>query len=434
MKIKLSQRHRVTHFDRPLVELRETKEKVRTLDAGEATLTLLRHFEPLGQLGRRQFLAALGALAAGAPVVVEAIGPQPLLLDESDGRKYPPQHSWKVMEPVNVHEIQGVAEKTLDIGSYEYITGGAEDEHTLRDNLEAFQRSHLRQHVGVDVSRVDTSLELLGQHLKYPIMLDPTTKNPILPDGDKLAAIGAHGAGAIYGVTSALSFIDDLNKANTAPTWWVCQLGHESKQDAQDWARQYTDAGATWLGVTVDYPYQANRDRNIRNKFGDYKAGVLEPIVTGLTWKYIDWLRGASKLPIIVKGILNGEDAQAAVENGADAIIVSNHGGRAYDGGVPTLIALPECVEAVRGRIPVMMDGGIRRGSDVIKALALGAKAVLVGRPPAWGLAAFGAVGVQRVMELLAAEVQVSMAIAGAPDLKAINRSMVRLPWEEPTW
>jgi len=337
------------------------------------------------------------------------------------------------MEPVNVHEIEHVAERTLDLATYDYITGGAEDEYTLRDNLEAYQRTHLRQHVAVDVTKIDTSLELLGQKLKYPIMLDPTTKDPIVPDGDKLAAIGAHAAGAVYGVTAALGFIEDLYKSNSAPTWWVSQLGHESKQDAQDWARQYTDAGATWLGVTVDYPYQANRDRNIRNKFGDYLAGVLNPITTNVTWKYIDWLRSASKLPIIVKGILNGEDAEAAVEHGADAIIVSNHGGRAYDGEVPTLIALPECADAVHGRVPVLMDGGIRRGSDVVKALALGAKAVLVGRPPAWGVAAFGAVGVQRVMELLAAELAVSMAISGAPNLSAINRSMVRLPWEEPT-
>ena len=404
------------------------------VDPGKATLELLRRFEPLGRAGRRQFMTALAAIAAGAPMIAEAIGPSPIVLDESDGRKYPAQHSWKVMEPVNVHEIQQVAAKTLDLATYDYITGGAEDEYTLRDNLEAYQRTHLRQHVAVDVSKVDTSLELLGQKLKYPIMLDPTTKNPILPDADKLAAIGAHAAGAVYGVTAALGFIEDLYKSNTAPTWWVCQLGHESKQEAQDWARQYTDAGATWLGVTVDYPYQANRDRNIRNKFGDYLAGVLDPIVPGVTWRYIDWLRGASRLPIIIKGILNGEDAEAAVNHGADAIIVSNHGGRAFDGEVPTLIALPECVGAIRGRIPVLMDGGIRRGSDVVKALALGAKAVLVGRPPAWGVAAFGAVGVQWVMELLAAEFTVSMAIAGAPNLKAINRSMVHLPWEEPTW
>ena len=402
------------------------------VDPGAVTLELLRHFEPMGRRGRRQFVAALAAIASGAPLIAEATGPQPLVLDESDGRRFPPQHSWKVMEPVNVHEIQQVAQKTLDLGTYDYITGGAEDEYTLRDNLAAFERTHLRQHVAVDVTNLDTSLDLLGQKLKYPIMLDPTTKNPILPDGDKLAAIGAHAAGAIYGVTSALSFIDDLNKTNTAPTWWICQLGHESKQEAQDWAREYTDAGAVWLGVTVDYPYQGNRDRNIRNRFGDYKAGVLDPIVTGVTWKYIEWLRSASKLPIVVKGILNGEDAEAAVEHGADAIIVSNHGGRALDGEVPTLLALPECVAAVRSRVPVLMDGGIRRGSDVLKALALGAQAVLVGRPPAWGLAAFGAVGVQRVMELLAAEFTVAMAIAGAANLRAISRQMVRLPWEEP--
>jgi isopentenyl diphosphate isomerase/L-lactate dehydrogenase-like FMN-dependent dehydrogenase len=403
-------------------------------DPGEITLALLRRFEPLGSSGRRQFMAALAGFAAAAPALAGELGPSPIVLDQSDGRKYPPQHTWKIMEPVNVHEIQRAAENTLALATYDYITGGAEDEYTLRDNLEAYQRTHLRQHVGVNVSEIDTSLELLGQRLKYPIMLDPTTKNPIYPDGDKLAAIGAHDAGAMYGVTEALAFIDDLNKANTAPSWWICQLGHESKDEAQDWARQYTDAGACWLGVTVDYPYQANRDRNIRNKFGDYLAGVLQPITTGVTWKYIGWVRSASKLPIVVKGILNGEDANAAVEHGADAIIVSNHGGRSYDGAVPTLVALPECVEAVRGRIPVLMDGGIRRGSDVVKALALGAKAVLVGRPPAWGLAAFGAVGVQRVMELLAAELRVSMAIAGAPNLKAINRDMVRLPWEDPAW
>jgi isopentenyl diphosphate isomerase/L-lactate dehydrogenase-like FMN-dependent dehydrogenase len=184
----------------------------------------------------------------------------------------------------------------------------------------------------------------------------------------------------------------------------------------------------------VDHQFTPNRDRNIRNKFGDYEAGVLRPATPSTTWRYIDWLRGASKVPIIVKGILNGEDAEAAVRYGADAIIVSNHGGRAFDGTVPTLMALPECVDAVGGKIPVLLDGGIRRGSDVLKALALGAKAVLVGRPPAWGVAAFGAIGVQRVMELLAAELTVSMGIAGAPNLAAIKRSMVRLPWEDYRW
>ncbi len=282
----------------------------------------------------------------------------------------------------------------------------------------------------VDVSKIDTSLTLLGQKLAFPIMLDPTTKNAIAPQGDKLAAIGAHGANAIYGVTAALGFIDELYKGNQAPTWWCCQLGHRSKTEAQTWARQNTEAGSTWLGVTVDHTVTPNRDRNIRNGFPGYEAGVLRPGTPNLTWDYIDWLRSASKVPIIVKGILNAEDAAAAVKYGADAIIVSNHGGRAFDGAVPTLMALPECVDAVSGKIPVLLDGGIRRGIDVLKALALGAKAVLFGRPPAWGVAAFGAVGVQRVVELTAAELTVAMALVGAPNLAAINRRMVRLPWE----
>jgi isopentenyl diphosphate isomerase/L-lactate dehydrogenase-like FMN-dependent dehydrogenase len=282
----------------------------------------------------------------------------------------------------------------------------------------------------VDVSKIDTSLQLLGQKLAYPIMLDPTTKNRIVPEGDKLAAIGARAANAIYGVTAA-PWMGDLYKSGQAPIWWCSQLGQPTRGLAQDWARRNTDLGSTWLGVAVDHTVTPNRDRNIRNGYPGYEAGVLMPGVPNVTWDYINWVRGATKVPLIVKGVLNGEDAAAAVKYGADAIIVSNHGGRAYDGAIPSLMALPECVDAVAGKIPVLLDGGIRRGGDVLKALALGAKAVLVGRPPAWGLAAFGAVGVQRVMEMLAAEFTVAMALAGAPNLAAINRSMVRLPWEQ---
>jgi isopentenyl diphosphate isomerase/L-lactate dehydrogenase-like FMN-dependent dehydrogenase len=181
----------------------------------------------------------------------------------------------------------------------------------------------------------------------------------------------------------------------------------------------------------VDHPVTPNRDTNIRNSFPGYEAGVLRPGTTRLTWGYIEWLRSGSKLPVIVKGVLNGEDAEAAAKNGASAIIVSNHGGRAYDGAVPTLVALPECVDAVGGKIPVFMDGGIRRGVDIVKALALGARGVFIGRAHCWGLMAFGAVGVQRVVELLHAELTVAMGLVGAPNLAAINRSMVRLPWEQ---
>ena len=150
-----------------------------------------------------------------------------------------------------------------------------------------------------------------------------------------------------------------------------------------------------------------------------------------MTWDYLEWLRSGSSLPIVIKGILTPEDAELAVENGAAAISVSNHGGRALDGAIPTLMALPDVVDAVGDRIPVLIDGGIRRGADILKALALGAKAVLLGRAYMWGLAAFGQVGVQRAVDLLRAELKVSMGLAGKPNLASIDRSLVRLPWDQ---
>jgi isopentenyl diphosphate isomerase/L-lactate dehydrogenase-like FMN-dependent dehydrogenase len=393
-------------------------------DPGVLTMDLLRRYERHGRKGRREFLTALGLAAGGARLLAQ----QPV--GRTSRTQFPPQHSSKVMEPVNIHEIAEVAGRNIPWATFEYINGGAEDEYTLVGNLDAYTRTWLRRRVLIDVSNVDTSLELLGQKLAYPIMLDPTTKNRIVPDGDKLAAMGARAANAIYGVTAA-PWMNELNKSGQAPIWWCSQLGQPTRELAADWARRNVDLGSTWLGVAVDHTVTPNRDRNIRNGYPGYEAGVLMPGVPNVTWDYINWVRGSTKVPIIVKGILNAEDAASAVKYGADAIIVSNHGGRAYDGAVPSLMALPECVEAVGGKIPVLLDGGIRRGGDVVKALALGAKAVLFGRPPAWGLAAFGAVGVQRVMELIAAETKVAMALVGAPNLAAINRSMVRLPWEQ---
>jgi isopentenyl diphosphate isomerase/L-lactate dehydrogenase-like FMN-dependent dehydrogenase len=394
-------------------------------DPGAATLQAMRRFESLGHKGRRQFLSTLAMLAGAAPLAAQELVPR------TPRTVFPPQYSAKVMEPVNVHEIMAIAARNTSKAVYEYASGGAEDDATLLGNLEAYRRTTLRRRVMVDVSKIDTSVEILGQKLAGPIMIAPASKNRVVPQGDKVAAIGAHGAKTIYGIVgNAHSFIEDLTKANQAPMWMASTLGDTTKADAQSWARRNEDAGATWLSVTVDHPYTPNRDVNIRNGFPGYEAGVLRPATPSVTWEYLEWLRSGSKLPLIVKGILNGEDAAAAVKYGAQGIIVSNHGGRAYDGAVPTLVALPECVDAVGGKIPVFIDGGIRRGTDVLKALALGAKGVFIGRPHCWALMAFGAVGVQRVVELLHAELTVAMGLVGAPNLAAIKRTMVRLPWE----
>ncbi len=396
------------------------------LDPGEATLRVMRRYERLGSKGRREFLATLAMLAGAAPLAAQELVPR------TPRTTFPPQHGPKVMEPVNVHEIQEIARHNVSTAVYDYASGGSEDDRTLLGNLEAFRRTWLRRRVMVDVTKIDTSLTVLGQKLAHPIMIAPASKNRVVPQGDRLGAIGAHGAKTIYGIVgNAHAFIGDLTKAGQAPAWMASTLGDNTQADAREWARRNEEAGATWLSVTVDHQFTPNRDGNIRNGFPGYEAGALRPSTPTVTWQYLEWLRSGSKLPIVVKGILNGEDAEAAVKHGADAIIVSNHGGRAYDGAVPTLIALPECVDAVGGKIPVFLDGGVRRGVDVLKALALGAKGVFIGRPHCWGLMAFGPIGVQRVTELLHAELTVAMGLVGASNLQGITRGMVRLPWEQ---
>ena len=374
--------------------------------------------ERLQLSSRREFLSTV-VLSAGA---------MPLFAQQKSIN--PPQYSAKVMRPANVHDIAEVARRTVDPTTFDYIEGGTEDEITLRHNVEAFQRVALRRRVMVDVSEIDTSLEYLGQRLQAPILLCPTTKNAIVPNGDRVSAQAAHATNTIYHVSNALGWIDELYQANQAPVWIGATLGHVTSRQAQGWARRHEEAGASALVVTVDHQYTPSRDRNVRNGYGNYEAGVLRPTTPSVTWDYLEWLRSGSKLPLIVKGILTGEDAELAVEHGAAAISVSNHGGRAFDGAVPTLMALPEVVEAVGGRIPVLIDGGVRRGGDILKALALGATAVMLGRAYVYGLAAFGQVGVQRVVEMLTGELKVAMGLAGVPNLAAINRSLVRLPWE----
>jgi isopentenyl diphosphate isomerase/L-lactate dehydrogenase-like FMN-dependent dehydrogenase len=359
----------------------------------------------------------------------------------------PPEYSPDIMAPINLHEFEEVAKKKLNQLAYDYVAGGAAEELTMRANREAYDRFWIRRRIMHDVSAIDTSLTLLGQKLEHPILLAPAGAKPLLhPEGDKVCARAAKHTKSIY-VVSSMDTIAEMSAAGEAPTWWSATLGHDAKADAEAYAKGVEDAGGAAICVSVDYPYTASRDRNARNQFdldwirtrefstGDpprdaFQVGMLQPYTPSMTWEYLSWLHGATDLPILVKGIVIAEDAALAVDNGADMVIVSNHGGRTLDGMLGTLDALPEVVDAVAGRVPVLVDGGIRRGGDVLKALALGATAILIGRPYLWGLAAFGQEGVQRVVELLHGELRVAMGLAGTASLDEIDRSLVRRAWK----
>ncbi len=347
------------------------------------------------------------------------------------------------MGPINVHEFEEVAKRKLNKLAYDFIAGGVEDELTLRANREGYKHFYLVPRVMTDVSKVNTSGEVLGVKMNAPILIAPTGgKNLVFPNAESVVAKAALASGTLFCTGSGVDIAVD---AKDTPMWWTNTTGHATKEAASNYARRVEDRGALGITVTVDNQYQSNRDRNNRNRFdyGYMQGGVpkpgevrkprnpalpamWQPHTPGLTWDYIDWLRGATKLPVILKGILAPEDARIAVNRGASGIIVSNHGGRQLDGAIATIDALPDVIDAVGGEVPVLMDGGIRRGSDILKALALGAKAVLVGRVPLWGLGAFGQPGVERVLWMLGAELKLAMALAGRADLASIDRKLVK--------
>jgi isopentenyl diphosphate isomerase/L-lactate dehydrogenase-like FMN-dependent dehydrogenase len=378
-------------------------------------------------MNRRQALQKFFHFAAASPLWAQAGG----------------EGAEDVNTPVNVHEFEAIAKRKVNKLAYDFIAGGVEDELTLQANLAAFKRVFLVPRVMVDVSTVDMSLELFGMKMPQPIIIAPTGgKNLIMPMADSVVARAALNTKTVFvSGTGAEKLLDDGQPL----TWWTNTTGHPNKSSTASYARRVEDRGAKAITVTVDNQYQSDRDRNNRNRF-DYgymqtgvpesrasakpvvpaKAAMWLPHTPNLTWDYLGWLRGACNLPVIVKGILAPEDARLAVEHGASGVIVSNHGGRQLDGAVASLDALPDVVEAAGRKVPVLMDGGIRRGSDILKALALGAKAVLVGRAPLWGLGAFGQAGVERVLWMLGAELKLDMALSGKASLAAIDRSLVR--------
>ena len=363
---------------------------------------------------RRETLKALVAL-----LVVIASRRSPAALTATAASADP-----AALAPVNLFEYEPLARQRLSQMAYDYIAGGAADEITLRRNRESFDALRLKPRVLVDVSALDTRLELFGQRFDFPILIAPTANHRLAhPEGELATARGAGAAGATMVVsTFASRSLEEIARSAATPLWFQLYT-RPDRGFTRNLIQRAEAAGCKVVCITVDTPVVPARDRERRA--GLQWPSALDPT---LTWDTITWIRSFARVPIVIKGILAPEDARLAADHGAAGVLVSNHGGRNLDTTPATIQALPAVVEALAGRLPVLLDGGVRRGTDVVKALALGARAVLIGRPPLWGLAVDGASGVQRVIEILKNELTTAMALCGTPSLGKIGPDVL---WRE---
>ncbi|HSC50047.1 MAG TPA: alpha-hydroxy acid oxidase [Gaiellaceae bacterium] len=347
--------------------------------------------------------------------------------------------------PVNVDDYAELARERLEAGPYDYIAGGAGDEHTLRANAAAYARWELRPRVLVDVGAVTTAVTVLGTELALPLLVAPTAFQRLChPDGERSLARAAAAAGTVM-TLSTLSSVTPAELAAEAPGGpkWFQLYWSRDRGFTQELVQATAEAGFTALMLTVDLPVAGRRERDVRAGFvlpddlplpnipldlrrEDFHAALGAVVDDTLTWRDLEWLRSVCSLPLVVKGILTAEDALLAAEHGAAAVVVSNHGGRQLDGVPASLDALPEVVESVGERVEVLVDGGVRRGTDVLKALALGASAALTGRAVLWGLAADGEQGAAGVLELLRRELETGLKLLGCTSPAGVTRSHLR--------
>jgi 4-hydroxymandelate oxidase len=335
--------------------------------------------------------------------------------------------------PVNVWDYERLAAEKLDANAHAYFAGGAGDEVTLRDNLAAFERRKLRPRMLVDVSTVSTATTVLGTEISMPIMIAPLAIQRMAhPEGELATARAAASARTIMCLSSAAtsSPAEVAAAAPGAPHWFQVYVWR-SRSITEAAIDEAVANGFSALVLTVDVPYLGRRERDLRVDFkvpehltvqGDLFA---ENFDAGVSWRDIEWLAGYG-LPLVIKGLLTAEDAKLACEHGAAAVVVSNHGGRQLDGVAASLDALEEVVDAVDGRAEVLLDGGVRRGTDALKAIALGARAVLIGRAMLWGLAAAGEEGVADVLRLLRDEVELGLALLGCSTPADVSRAHVQ--------
>jgi 4-hydroxymandelate oxidase len=359
-----------------------------------------------------------------------------------------------LLKQVNVFDFANRAKAKLDPLAWDYLDEGSDDEASLRANRSQFDNLIIRPHFLLnDVASIDTSISLFGNSLPQPFYLSVTGgKNCFVPNGEQQTAIASGTANAMMITNGGIS--DVLASGKGPKAWWQYTTANEFRNKSQmaEFANRLEDQGCSAISVTVDIYVVSHRERSMhnglvrswcqmrgvpRNEKGEllyhpddvlWTAGDLplpRPFPTP-TWDTLQQMREVSKIPVVVKGIMTAEDTERAVKHGLSGVIVSNHGGRQLDQVGATIEALPECVAAANGKIPVLVDGGFRRGTDMFKALALGASAVGIGRPYLWGLAAFGPAGVVRIVEILRAELAAVMGMAGTARISQIDRSFVR--------
>jgi 4-hydroxymandelate oxidase len=337
--------------------------------------------------------------------------------------------SLEIGQALSLPDFESLARNHISHGAWARIQGGAADEITLRWNREAYEHIRLRPRVLVDVSTLDTRVTLLGQELPFPIVLSPTgAQGFVYPDGELAVARGAGAAQAILVISSSASMrVEDIAREATGTVWFQLYV-QKDRGFTRDLVQRAEAAGCRALCVTVDSPTQGARDQEYHAK-GELPERPLpnfqgkDYLDPALNWNDIEWLRSFATTPVLLKGILNPDDAAIAVEAGVSGIMVSNHGARNLDTVPATIDALPLVVEKVAGRLPIIVDGGIRRGTDVLKALALGANAVGIGRPYLYGLGVGGAEGVASVIQILRREFEMAMMLTGRPNLAGIDRS-----------
>jgi len=377
---------------------------------------------------------------------------------------------------INVHDLRQLAQRRLPPVVFDYLDGGAEGEITLRENCRVFEDVTFRPRQAVAISNIDLSTQVLGQNLSFPAILAPVGYSRLMhPAGEVAASAAAGAAGTIYTLSTISGHkLEDVRAASKGPVWYQLYLlgGREAAEAGIERARR---AGYSVLVVTIDTAVAGMRERDPRNGMKELLGGSLfakipfvpqflshpgwlmsflldggvpkleNIVIPGqgpmelidvsaalaravVTWSDLTWIRKVWGGPIVVKGILTGDDAKRAVDEGAAGVIVSNHGGRQLDSVSPTLRALPEVVAAVGSKTEVLMDGGIRRGSDIVKAICLGARAVLVGRAYAYGMAAAGQAGATRALQILREDVERTLRLLGCPSISQLDASYVDFP------